>query len=171
MYCWRSVPHWGRCCFFLLKLVGILLLIGMVLLALVLLCPFCADVQWEQGVFTVKAGALGLAFPVFQYPKSQPTEPEEPKGPLGKLKAKFRAWRAERKAKKAAAKAAKPAKPKKETPPRKKAKLTLNIICTMLRGAGRLTRAVFGALRFTKIRICLGVGEKTPRRRPAPTAS
>lgn len=94
----------GAVLLFLLKLVGILLLIGMVLLALVLFCPFCADVQWEQGVFTVKAGALGLAFPVFQYPKPQPTEPEEPKGPLGKLKAKFRAWRAERKAKKAAAK-------------------------------------------------------------------
>ena len=152
----------GAVLLFLLKLVGILLLIGMVLLALVLFCPFCADVQWEQGVFTVKAGALGLAFPVFQYPKPQPAEPEEPKGPLGKLKAKFRAWRAERKAKKAAAKAAKPAKPKKETPPRKKAKLTLNIICTMLRGAGRLTRAIFGALRFTKIRICLGVRGEDP---------
>ena len=80
----------GAVLLFLLKLVGILLLIGMVLLALILFCPFCADVQWEQGVFTVKAGALGLAFPVFQYPKPQPTEPEEPKGPLGKLKAKFR---------------------------------------------------------------------------------
>ena len=152
----------GAVLLFLLKLVGILLLIGMVLLALVLFCPFCADVQWEQGVFTVKAGALGLAFPVFQYPKPEPAEPEEPKGPLGKLKAKFRAWRAERKAKRAAAKAAKPAKPKKETPPRKKAKLTLNIICTMLRGAGRLTRAIFGALRFTKIRIRLGVRGEDP---------
>ena len=141
----------GAVLLFLLKLVGILLLIGMVLLALVLFCPFCADVQWEQGVFTVKAGALGLAFPVFQYPKPEPAEPEEPKGPLGK-----------RKAKKAAAKAAKPAKPKKETSPRKKAKLTLNILCTMLRGAGRLTRAIFGALRFTKIRICLGVRGEDP---------
>ena len=47
----------GAVLLFLLKLVGILLLIGMVLLALVLFCPFCADVQWEQGVFTVKAGA------------------------------------------------------------------------------------------------------------------
>ena len=62
----------------------------------------------------------------------------------------------------AAAKAEKPAKPKKETSPRKKAKLTLNIICTMLRGAGRLTRAIFGALRFTKIRICLGVRGEDP---------
>lgn len=79
----------GAVLLFLLKLVGILLLIGMVLLALVLFCPFCADVQWEQGVFTVKAGALGLAFPVFQYPKPEPAEPEEPKGPLGKLKAKI----------------------------------------------------------------------------------
>ena len=49
----------GAVLLFLLKLVGILLLIGMVLLALVLFCPFCADVQWEQGVFTVKAGGTG----------------------------------------------------------------------------------------------------------------
>ena len=48
----------GAVLLFLLKLVGILLLIGMVLLALVLFCPFCADVQWEQGVFTVKGWAL-----------------------------------------------------------------------------------------------------------------
>ena len=32
----------------------------------------------------------------------------------------------------------------------------------MLRGAGRLTRAIFGALRFTKIRICLGVRGEDP---------
>ena len=152
----------GAVLLFLLKLVGILLLIGMVLLALVLFCPFCADVQWEQGVFTVKAGALGLVFPVFQYPKPQPTEPEEPKGPLGKLKAKFRAWRAERKRKKAEKKAAQPAKPKAEKPPRQKAKITLDVICTMLRGVGTLLRAVFGAVRFTKISVCLGVRGDDP---------
>lgn len=32
----------------------------------------------------------------------------------------------------------------------------------MLRGAGRLTRAIFGTLRFTKIRICLGVRGEDP---------
>ena len=53
----------------------------------------CADVCWEEGVLTVRAGALGLTLPVFQCPKPQPTGPEEPKGPLGKLKAKFRARR------------------------------------------------------------------------------
>ena len=152
----------GAVLLFLLKLVGILLLIGMVLLALVLFCPFCADVQWEQGVFTVKAGALGLTFPVFQYPKPEPAEPEEPKGPLGKLKAKFRAWRAERKRKKAEKKATQPAKPKAEKPPRQKAKITLDVICTMLQGVGTLLRAVFGALRFTKISVCLGVRGDDP---------
>ena len=106
----------GAVLLFLLKLVGI----GMVLLALVLFCPFCADVQWEQGVFTVKAGALGLAFPVFQYPKPQPTEPEEPKGPLGKLKAKFRAWRAERKAKRRRQRQQNPQSPKKKRLPAKR---------------------------------------------------
>ena len=88
---------------------------------------------------------------------------QEPKGFFGKLRAKLRASRAERRRKKAAERAAKEAKkPKKETPPRKKAKLTLNILVTILRGAGRLTKAVFGSLRVTKIRVCLGVRGEDP---------
>ena len=97
----------GACLLFILKVVGILLLILLVLAALLLLCPFCADVCWQNDTLTVKAGALGITFPVFQYPKPEPpAQPEEPKGFTGRLKAKFRAWRAECKAKKAAAKAA-----------------------------------------------------------------
>ena len=91
----------GACLLFVLKAVGILLLILLVLAALLLLCPFCADVCWQNDTLTVKAGALGITFPVFQYPKPEaPTQPEEPKGFTGRLKAKFRAWRAERKRKK-----------------------------------------------------------------------
>ena len=145
----------------LLKIAGVLLLILLVLLALVLLCPLCADVCWEGGVLTVRAGALGLTLPVFQWPAPEkPAESEEPKGFWGKLKAKLRARREERKRKKAAAKEAK--RPKKETAPRRKAKLTLNILVTILRGAGRLTKAVFGSLRVTKIRVCLGVRGEDP---------
>ncbi len=153
----------GALCF-LLKIVVVLLLVVLVLIALLLLCPFCADVCWEKGVFTVKAGALGITFPVFQYPKPEPpANPEPPKGIRGKLKAKFAAWRAERKQKKAAKKAAQKPKPEKQpATPRKKAKLTLNIICTILKGAGKLIRAVFGALRFTKIKVCLGVRGDDP---------
>lgn len=147
----------------LLKIVGILLLIGLVLLALALLCPFCADFRWENGVVTIRAGVPGITLPVFRWPAPPPAGPEEPKGFFGKLKAKFRARRAERRRKKAAERAAKEAKkPKKETPPRKKAKLTLNILVTILRGAGRLTKAVFGSLRVTKIRVCLGVRGEDP---------
>ena len=51
---------------------------------------------------------------------------------------------------------------KKETAPRRKAKLTLNILVTILRGAGRLTKAVFGSLRVTKIQVCLGVRGEDP---------
>lgn len=92
----------GACLLFILKAVGILLLIILVLAALLLLCPFCADVCWQNDTLTVKAGALGITFPVFQYPKPEPpAQPEEPKGFTGRLKAKFRAWRAERKYKKA----------------------------------------------------------------------
>ena len=153
----------GAVLLFILKAIGILLLIILVLLAILLLIPFCADVCWENGVFTVSAGALGLTFPVFQHPKPEPpAEPAEPKGFWAKLKAKRAAARAERKRKKAEKKAAKPAKPKKQTPPRKKAKITLNIVCTILRGAGRLVKAAFGALRFTKIHVCIGVRGDDP---------
>ena len=153
----------GACLLFILKVVGILLLIILVLAALLLLCPFCADVCWQNDTLTVKAGALGITFPVFQYPKPEPpAQPEEPKGFTGRLKAKFRAWRAERKRKKAEKKAAQPAKPKAEKPPRQKAKITLEILCTMLKGAGTLTKAVFGALRITKIQVRLGVRGEDP---------
>ena len=153
----------GACLLFILKVVGILLLIILVLAALLLLCPFCADVCWENDTLTVKAGALGITFPVFQYPKPEPpAQPEEPKGFTGRLKAKFRAWRAERKCKKAEKKAAQPAKPKAEKLPRQKAKITLDVVCTMLRGVGTLLRAVFGTIRFTKISVCLGVHGDDP---------
>lgn len=92
----------GACLLFILKVVGILLLILLVLAALLLLCPFCADVCWQNDTLTVKAGALGITFPVFQYPQPEPpAQPEEPKGFTGRLKAKFRTWRAEHKRKKA----------------------------------------------------------------------
>ena len=118
-------------------------------------------------MLTVRAGALGITFPVFQYPKPEtPPAPENPKPPkgFGKVKAKFAAWRAERKRKKAEEKARKKAAAAAGKParPRKKAKITLEIICTMLRGAGRLMKAVFGALRITKIQVRLGVRGEDP---------
>ena len=78
----------------LLKIVGILLLIVLVLLALALLCPFCADFRWENGVVTIRAGVPGITLPVFRWPAPPPAELEEPKGFFGKLKAKLRASRA-----------------------------------------------------------------------------
>lgn len=148
----------GAVVLFVLRVIGILLLILLVLIALLLLCPFCADVSWQDDTLVVKAGALGITFPVFQYPKPEPpAEPEEPKGFFGKLKVKLRARRAAKKAEKK-----KPEAQKKPAAPRKKAKLTLNILCTILRGAGQLMRAVFGALRITKIRVCLGVRGTDP---------
>ena len=148
----------GAVLLFVLKAVGILLLVVLVLVLLLLLCPFCADLCWEHGVLTVRAGALGITFPVFQYPKPEPPpapeNPEPPKG-FGKVKAKFAAWRAERKRKKAEEKARKKAAAAAGKParPRKKAKI---------RGAGTLMKAVFGALRITKIQVRLGVRGEDP---------
>lgn len=123
----------------LLKGIGILLLVVLILAVVLLFCPFCADVQWANDVLTIRAGALGLTLPVFQYPA--PEKPKKKKTP------------AEKKADK---------KPRPETPPRKKARLTLNILCTILRGAGRLTRAIIGSLRITKIDVVLGVRGEDP---------
>ena len=63
----------GAVLLFLLKCIGILLLVVLVLAVLLMLCPFCADVLWENETLTVKAGALGITFPVFRYPA-----PEKP---------------------------------------------------------------------------------------------
>ena len=131
----------GACLLFVLKAVGILLLILLALAALLLLCPFCADVCWQNDTLTVKAGALGITFPVFRYPA-----PEKP----------------EKKKKEKEKKASGGQKPKKEAPPRQKAKLTLQIVCTILKGAGKLTRAIIGSLRFTRIDVVLGVRGEDP---------
>ena len=139
---WSVLAGIGTVLLFLLKGVGILLLVVLVLGLLLMFCPFCADVQWAEGIFQIKAGALGITFPVFRYPA-----PEKPK---------------KEKKKKSKKKPEVESKPKPEATPRKKAKLTLNIVCTILRGAVKLTKAVFGSLRITKINICLGVRGEDP---------
>ena len=125
----------------LLKGIGVLLLVVLILAVVLLFCPFCADVQWANDVLTIRAGALGLTLPVFQYPAPEKPKKKKKKKPAGQ--------KADR-------------KPRPETPPRKKARLTLNILCTILRGAGALMKAVFGALRITHIRVCLGVRGSDP---------
>ena len=83
----------GACLLFILKVVGILLLIILVLAALLLLCPFCADVCWQNDTLTVKAGALGITFPVFQYPKPEPpAQPEESTPRTCSIKARDTGW-------------------------------------------------------------------------------
>ena len=63
---WNVLSVVGTVLLFLLKGVGILLLVVLVLGLLLMFCPFCADVQWAEGIFQVKAGALGITFPVFR---------------------------------------------------------------------------------------------------------
>ena len=125
----------------LLKGIGVLLLVVLILAVVLLFCPFCADVQWANDVLTIRAGALGLTLPVFQYPAPEKPKKKKKKKPAGQ--------KADQ-------------KPRPETPPRKKARLTLNILCTILRGAGRLTRAIIGSLRITKIDVVLGVRGEDP---------
>mgnify|MGYP004531252171 FL=1 len=136
---WSILSVLGAVLLFLLKALGILLLVILVLVLIVLFCPFCADVQWEDGTLTVRAGVLGITFPVFQYP--QPEKPEKKKRKKTEKK---------------------PAEPKKEASPRRKAKLTLNTLCTILKGAGQLTRAIIGSLKFIRIDVCLGVRGDDP---------
>ena len=72
---WSVLAGIGTVLLFLLKGVGILLLVVLVVGLLLMFCPFCADVQWAEGIFQVKAGALGITFPVFRYPA--PEKPEK----------------------------------------------------------------------------------------------
>ena len=125
----------------LLKGIGVLLLVVLILAVVLLFCPFCADVQWTNDVLTIRAGSLGLTLPVLQYPAPEKPKKKKKKKPAGQKADK---------------------KPRPETPPRKKARLTLNILCTILRGAGRLTRAIIGSLRITKIDVVLGVRGEDP---------
>lgn len=150
----------GAVLLFLLKAIGIVLLALLLLLLLLLLCPFCMDLCWENEILIIRAGAFGLMLPVYQFPQPE-TPPQPPKGLWGKFRARFAAWRAQRRDKKAVKKP-QPQKEKPQQPPRKKARLTLEIVAVMLKGAGRLVRAVFGALRITNIRVCLGVRGEDP---------
>ena len=147
----------GTVLLFLGKLLLILVLLVLAVGVFLLLCPFCADVCWEGETLTVRAGAMGLTFPVFQYPKPEPAAPQTPPtGWRGKLKARFAAWRAKRKER--AAKKTAPAKPKEPTPQKQKAKLTLQVVCTLARGCGRIMGA------FYKDRCLSGRPRRGPRR-------
>ena len=142
---------------------AVAVLLALALLAL--LIPFCAEVAWEGeagdpdalGRLRVRAGALGFTVPVFEYPAPAPPPAGEQKRPglfgrlRARLKAKWAAWRDKRRQKRAAKAAAR--RPKKPARPREKARFTLDTLRSLLRGAGRLTRAVFGALRVTRIRL------------------
>ena len=79
---WSVLAGIGTVLLFLLKGVGILLLVVLVLGLLLMFCPFCADVQWAEGIFQVKAGALGITFPVFRYPAPEKPEKKEKKKKL-----------------------------------------------------------------------------------------
>ena len=160
----------GAVLLFILRVIGILLLVVLILLVLLLLCPFCADLCWEHGVLTVKAGALGITFRCSST-RSRSRRPHRKTrsrpGAFGKVKAKFAAWRAERKRKKAEEKPAKrppPLPPRQTSPPSraKRQRSRWRSSATMLKGAGTLTKAVFGALRITKIQVRLGVRGEDP---------
>lgn len=156
----------GGVILFLLQFILILLAVLLGLGLLLLLCPFCADLSWEDEVLRVRVGALGITLPVFQYPQPEPpvTEEGEPPEPgfWARQWQKFRAWWTERRRRRAAKKPPKPAGTKPKTAPRKKAKITLDVVCALLRGAGQITRAAFGALRFTRIRVYLPVSGQDP---------
>ena len=146
----------------LLKIAGVLLLILLVLLALVLLCPLCADVCWEGGVLTVRAGALGLTLPVFSGLRRKTRRIRRTERLLGE--AESEAPRPPR-----SANGRKPPQKSEETEKkqlRAEAKLTLNILVTILRGAGRLTKAVFGSLRVTRSGLPRRPGRRPRRSRP-----
>ena len=158
----------GAVLLFILRVIGILLLVVLILLVLLLLCPFCGDLCWERGVLTVKAGALGITFPVFQYPKPEPPpapeNPEPPKG-FGKVKAKFCCMAGRAQAEKGRGEGPQKGRcrqGKQARPAAQKGKDHAGDPLHHAQGAGTLTKAVFGALRITKIQVRLGVRGEDP---------
>ena len=152
-----------------LLLLGLLAVV-LVLALVILLCPFCADLSWEEdpddpegwGKVKIRAGALGLTFPVFTWPAPPPAaagQEEAKPGFLARLWGRLKGKLQARKARKAARK---PPKQPAASQPKQKAKLTLHRLNTMLEGAGMLTRAAFGALRVTHIRVFMPVTGEDP---------
>ena len=159
----------GAVLLFILRVIGILLLVVLILLVLLLLCPFCADLCWEHGVLTVRpvrwaspsrcSSTRSRSRRPHRKTRSRPGALARSRQGLphgGPSASGKRQRRRPAKRRRRCAKANKPAQP------RKKAKITLEILCTMLKGAGTLTKAVFGALRITKIQVRLGVRGEDP---------
>lgn len=122
-----------------------LLAVLLVLLAIALLAPVSVWLTYEKGEFSLKAGMLFVKIPLL------------PRRPLTEEQKKRREKKAARKAARRAAKAQKPEEPAKKRPPKEKAKLTLDAVCKLVGAAGRLLRAVLGALRIRHIRIRFAV--------------
>ena len=116
-----------------LKIIGIIVAV----IAAIMLIPVGADIAYEGGSFSLSAKVCGVLLQLFPRPPEDESKPKKGKKP-------------------------KKEKPKKEAPPRQKAKLTLQIVCTILKGAGKLTRAIIGSLRFTRIDVVLGVRGDDP---------
>ena len=151
----------GAVLLFLLKLVGILLLIdGFIGAGTVL--PVLCRCAVGAGRLHRKGRGTGPCISGVPVSKTSAHGTRRTQGPAWQTESKIPRLACGTQSEKGGGKSSKTRKAQKRNISPQKAKLTLNIICTMLRGAGRLTRAIFGALRFTKIRICLGVRGEDP---------
>ncbi|MBQ7859351.1 MAG: DUF2953 domain-containing protein [Faecalibacterium sp.] len=118
----------------------------LVILLVLLFVPVSVWLEYADGVFRVRMGMLFVKIPV--WPQKPLTEEQKQK------KEAQKARRAAKKAKKEAKKKEKqpPADPNKPAP-KKKFKLTLEMLCVLVNSAGTLLTKLLGALRITHIRI------------------
>lgn len=148
---------------YLLIALGWLLLALLVLVCILLFVPVYAKIAYQEEEFSLVAG-MGFV-QVHLYPRfyilwdghANETE-EEAAARLAKKEAK----RAEKQAKKDAEKAEKAAKKIDKKAAGKGAKITLDIIITLLRTAGMVMRLIFGALRIEDIRLRIPVQSSDP---------
>lgn len=134
-----------------------LLLILLGLVCILLFVPVAVWLDYSGGVFSVRAGMLGVKFKV--WPQKPLTEEQK-----RRKEEKAAAKKAKKAAKAARKKAKQPPQPEQPDKPKKKkehkAKITLEVLCKMAAAAGGLLRGILGALRVKNIRLRLPVSGK-----------
>lgn len=136
------------------KALGILLLVVLAVLVLALVIPVSVWLAYDGDAFTVRAGTLGLQYPVFPPKKTKPKNPKRPQ----KAKPAQAAQAAQTPPPKPPQ--GDPARDGQPAPPQDK-KLLLGLsfqqLVTAVKGLGKLGRRVAAGLRITHIRLYLPI--------------
>ena len=128
-----------------LKVLLIVLAVLLGLVLVLLLLPVTAELHYEAGQFTAKAGTLGLLFQVYPF-QEKPEGEEKPRKP-----------KKNRRKKTAVQKKQPAAAGEKPKTAEKKFRITLGAICELVSAAGTLMRQILAGLKIYAVRLRLPV--------------